>query len=400
MSRTTLCALIGAWMAVSAATAGGAIHGTIESKDGRTFTGPIRWDVNEVFWDDTLNALKTKVIKEAEEDGYRFSLLGWEIVNTGHSSRTMHAFSIPFGHLQAIEPLSAGEALLLLKNGEELEVRSGSTDIGNAMRGIVIEDREHGEQGFAWHQVRRIEFSSAPEKKRDAQRLYGTVEMESGAKLTGYIVWDADEALGGDMLDGEDDDGEHEIAFAQIRTIEPQHDGSRVVLKSGDELVLEGSNDVDVHHGHRWIVVFIPGVGHAELKYSNVLKVTFADAPASPSYDTFDGGRRLQGTVRTVSDQSHSGRIVWDRDETHTFETLDGEVDDVKYAVLFEKIRSITPQDSGSSEVRLIDDRILLLSGSNDVNASNKGVIVELQKEDGPVELQFEWEEIAVVEFD
>jgi hypothetical protein len=157
---------------------------------------------------------------------------------------------------------------------------------------------------------------------------------------------------------------------------------------------------VDVHHGHRGIVVVMPGLGHAELNYGDVRKVTFADAPPSLRYESFDGGRRLRGTVHTVNDRSYSGPITWDRDETHTFETLDGEVKDVGYGVLFEKIRSITPQDSRSCEVRLIDDRVLLLSGTNDVNASNKGIIVELDGEDGPEELRLDWEEIAKVEFD
>ena len=56
MSRITLCALVGAWLAISSAGAGGEIHGTVRTTDDRTFTGPIRWDRNEAFWDDTLNA--------------------------------------------------------------------------------------------------------------------------------------------------------------------------------------------------------------------------------------------------------------------------------------------------------------------------------------------------------
>jgi hypothetical protein len=400
MSRTTCCALLGAWLVVSVAGAGGEIHGTIRTTDDRVLTGPIRWDKNEAFWDDTLDASKSEVIRQ-EEDGYRFSLFGWEIVNTGAAQHRLKSQAIQFGHIRSIEPLPSGDALLVLKSGDELELlAAGSSDLGNAMRGLTIRDPRLGEVELSWNQLLRVDFSSGPGEGLDARRLYGTVETASGAKLTGFIVWDADELFVGDTLDGEDGKSEHEIPFGEIREIHPLHDGSRVVLRSGDELVLGGSNDVDVHQGHRGIAVVMPGLGTAELKYRDVSKVTFSEAPASRKYAEFDGGRRLRGTLRRTVGESISGEVTWDRDEAYSWETLDGSAADVDYSIPFENIRTITPRGADAAEVLLTDGRTLLLSGTNDVDASNRGVVARLERDGKTIEVQLDWDELAAAEFE
>ena len=64
-----ITAALGLLVAVPA-LAGGEIYGTIHTTDGDAYTGPIRWDVNENFWDDELNAMKRERIKR-EDAGTR-----------------------------------------------------------------------------------------------------------------------------------------------------------------------------------------------------------------------------------------------------------------------------------------------------------------------------------------
>jgi hypothetical protein len=159
-------------------------------------------------------------------------------------------------------------------------------------------------------------------------------------------------------------------------------------------LVLTGTNDVD--HNHRGIIVTIPGLGSVELDYENVKRVEFDEAPASEPYGEFDGGRELAGTVQLRRGGPVSGRIVWDRDESNTWELLNGEDGHVGYNIPFTNVRSIKPLGSDASEVVLTDGRTLRLSGSN-VDADNKGLIVT--KEDG-TSVELGWDEIRSVEFE
>ena len=87
MSRTMILALLVSGLALPAAArrSGGEIHGTIETVDGKRYTGPVRWGGDEAFWEDTLDAHKTEVIEDeqGEEKGFELSFFGWKVVDSG-----------------------------------------------------------------------------------------------------------------------------------------------------------------------------------------------------------------------------------------------------------------------------------------------------------------------------
>jgi hypothetical protein len=403
MKNAVIVSILALLAAVSTAGAGGEIYGTIELRDGRTLTGPIRWDMNENFWGDRLDATKTeRLTGEEGKQGFTFSLFGWEIIDFSEGGSGTRSISIPFGHLSSLEPLPGQKALLTLKNGDEIEVRASSTDLGHANRGVIIDDADAGRQDISWWALRRVEFGEGPGKGRDKERLYGTV-VTKGDSFTGYLVWDRDEAMIEDILDGDDEEGtRHKIPFGDIKEVERLDDGSRVRLTSGEVMELDGTNDVD--NDHRGMIVTLDGVGSAEIDWWNVLKVTFSDPPDSPAYGRFDGGRRLRGVVHTTAGASYRGMIVWDLDEAYTWETLDGSIDGADFAVTFENIKSITPRGYESSEVRLRNDEVLVLSGSNDVDGSNDGLYIIPDPKEGQsgetVSIALEWDELRSVEFD
>jgi hypothetical protein len=396
MKKLLFSTLLVSFLAVGAVGAGGEIYGKIETTRGEVLTGPIRWDANDNFWGDQLNARKTEPIQERDpEDGFRFSLFGWEIINNSSShGRAYKQFSVPFGHLRSIEPEGTSGAVLELKNGSRVHVERSSSDIGRGLE-LVIEDAERGAVEIPWRRLARVEFTGNRNEGRDGQRLYGTVTSRAG-EFTGFIIWDRDESLATDILDGEEGGRDHEIPFHEITTIAPAGSGSaRVGLKSGEELTLRGTNDVN--SDNRGVIVVLKGLGTVEVGWRDLEKAVFRDPPASPTYGEFDGGRRLSGKVRTPGGQVYEGEITWDMDESYSWESLDGEVDDIEYSILFQYVHSIKPAGSHGAEVRLTDDRSLVLEGSNDVNAENRGVMITAA--DGTTTV-LGWEDVGQVEFD
>ncbi len=382
--------------AAGAALAGGEIYGRIETTRGEVLTGSIRWDNNENFWDDTLDARKTERVDEQDpDDGFKLSLFGWKIIDASSSrSGVYRQFSIPFGHLRALEPDGPSAAILELKNGERVQVDSSGSDLGRSLE-LVIVDADRGPVELAWRRIGRIEFEGSPGEGRDAERLYGTVSTSSGS-FTGFIVWDRDESLVEDILDGEQNGRDHEIPFGEIRAIEPVgSSAARVTLASGREIELSGTNDVN--DDNRGVLVTVDGIGTIEVPWRALARVVLENPPASRPYDDFDGGRRLKGRVRSRDGTIHSGTITWDMDEGFSWESLDGELEEIDYSVRFENVVSVKPVGSHSAELRLADDRLLVLSGSNDVDEDNRGIMITAA--DG-TETILGWRDVELVEFD
>ncbi|HXV76346.1 MAG TPA: hypothetical protein VD788_08500 [Candidatus Polarisedimenticolaceae bacterium] len=379
----------------SAVRAGGEIYGTVTTTRGDTFTGPIRWDSQENFWSDTLDGRKPVSSAEPDaDDGFRFSLFGWELINTKSNSRTYPEFSVPFGYLKAVVPGGSGSVLLELKDGTRLTVEGPSTDFAGDLE-LAIDDIEEGRVVLPWRGIARVEFAQGPGQGRDRERLYGTVKTET-REFTGFVVWDRDESLLDDVLDGEERGREREIAMGEIASIEPDGASAAIVrTKAGAELRLSGTNDVN--DDMRGVIVTLDGVGRVEVGWDELKRVDFREAPTSPRYAAFDGGKRLRGTVHERDGRAYSGAITWDMDESYTWEFLDGESDRVVYAVPLSHVRSIAPVGDRSAEVVLADGKILRLSGTNDVDERNKGVMITAA--DGS-ETILDWSAIERVEFD
>ena len=60
-------------------------------------------------------------------------------------------------------------------------------------------------------------------------------------------------------------DGNMAIEFGKIKSVERDGRGSLVILKSGRDFYLTGSNDVN--HENRGIIVNIPGQGRVDIEW-------------------------------------------------------------------------------------------------------------------------------------
>jgi hypothetical protein len=230
-------------------------------------------------------------------------------------------------------------------------------------------------------------------------RLYGTVTTRRSGEFTGFISWDVDEALTEDELDGEERRRKRSIEFGNITSIERASSRSAMVtLKSGREMRLDGTNDVD--SGNRGVVISDKKLGRIVVDWDEFEKVQFVDPPrdAYAMYADYDGGDRLYGTVTTEDGETFSGYIRWDDDEEFGWELLDGELHDVEIDVEFRNIKAIEKLSRRSSRVELWDGREFRLRNSNDVNDENKGIIV-MEKEEDSDEVYIDWDEFERIEF-
>lgn len=388
------------------------LYGRVVTAGGDVFEGFLRWDQNEGSWADLLNGSKEMPWQNASdakrlEGRYErprersIRVLGLRVSWSDDEDRypTSATSGVRFGHLRSLAVLDDDRALLTLKSGEQVELGGGSTDLGEELRGLLVDDPQRGQVELRWRDLDVVEFMAAP-RGVDApagQRLYGTLRVRGGQEFTGYIAWDVDEILTSDVLDGEERGRSRKIPFGRIAAIERAgSSGARVVLENGEEVMLRDSNDVD--HSNRGIAVSDPALGQVQVGWDDFEGVSFRAPPRNGgAYDDFDGGRPLFGTVTTGDGQEYVGYLRWDNDEAYTWEILDGRDGDVDFDVEMGNVRSIRRAGSWGAEVTLRDGRTLQLEGSNDVDEGNKGIYVTF--DDGETAL-IPWRDFDEVRFE
>jgi hypothetical protein len=381
------------------------IYGKVYTREDTVYEGVIRWDDHETFWDDILDATKQVTVGvegRRRQKHNEIEILGIKISWTEEDEDREgdRRFGIRMGRLASIQRRSRKAAVLTLKDDTRLRVTSSGTDIGSANRGIIIEDQDLGRITLDWSEFEKIEFAqrpAGPAADDEVWRLYGTVTGWDGRQFEGFILWDNDERLSSDVLDGESRDEDVEIPFSKIRAIERKSSSSaRVELISGKKIRLRGTNDVD--DDNRGIVVRVPHFGQVTFDWDDFERAEFIkpDPKTLQSYDDYDSGDPLYGTVWDDDGDRYRGRIHWDADESTTYEFIDGEMDDLDVMIELSDIQSIERHSSRSARVKLKSGESLVLKGTCDVNDENRGIIIE---EEGGGKVRLYWDEFDRVEF-
>lgn len=266
----------------------------------------------------------------------------------------------------------------------------------------------------------------------DPSRLFGRVVTTDGAVYEGYIRWDGNEAGWFDILHGDKDIPERNrrdaerlgwepesrerrieifgigiswdeegsglgssvqsgIRFGHISTLEAlSGDRARLILKSGEEVELEGGGDVgdDVDA----ILVEDPRGGQVELDWDDIDVIDFIGGPGADSR----WGDRLYGTLETRDGDRFTGYVVWDMDELFTTDILDGEERGQDLEIPFSRIRSIARYSSSAARVVVDEGEELILRGSNDVDDDNRDILVA---DPSFGEVRVTWDELERVDF-
>jgi hypothetical protein len=362
------------------------IYGRVLLTDGEVVEGYLEWNERASVWADFLDGAKeipVEFLDEAER-------LDPEYAEERQRARSLEAFgvritwdvdddatpvtsaaAIRFGHIASLVTMEDRRVLLQLRSGQEVVMGS--------LRSVIVDSPGASPIQLRRRQVERIDFMTAPEAAElpSADRLYGTVQIHGGAEFTGHIAWDLDETLTSDVLNGRQDGEDFDIPFSDISEIEWESTrASRVLLRSGERLLLRGTNDVD--RDNRGIEISDVAFGRVTVPWEEFRSISFRtqNEPSEPR-DAFDGGAPLTGTVFARDGRQINGEIRWDNDEASDWEVLDGWSGGIDYDITFSAIRTITRSGSDGVAVTLLDGRELLLDESNDVSVGHRGMYVK-----------------------
>ncbi len=259
--------------------------------------------------------------------------------------------------------------------------------------------------------------------------LHGTVVTESGRELTGFLrndAWDTwwDDILTANRIDSPWSDYIDEDALAKERRAAYFRDHGLVdrlaYVLGGDDRKIDTTRQFLCRYGQVARIVFgadeatietIDGGSHrvqrrgrdlggewtvvagdsVVLDSGELQRIVFSPAPAGSA----PPWRRLGGTVTTAG-ATLSGFVSWDRSECSDLDELNGEADGRDHDLAMGTIASIA-KDRDGSLVTLRDGRTLHLTGTNDVNADNRGIGVEVA---GQGRITLPWKHFVRVEFD
>ncbi|HSN57319.1 MAG TPA: hypothetical protein VLT32_21805 [Candidatus Sulfomarinibacteraceae bacterium] len=386
----------------AASSSAGFLYGSVETRNGQTITGFLRWDDEEAFWSDHFNGSKGELPylelaegREPDPDGTWWQRLVERLGGDLGLAGEGRVVAVRFGDLAKIEVGRGDEVVLTLRDGTELEVDGGSNDIGAT---VVVRGAEFGVVEVPWRKVASVTFAPAPaDADPGVFRLRGTVTTDAG-ELAGPIQWDAEECLSTDILDGDTDDGRVKLEMGRIRSIERRDGRSALVtLRDGSSMVLSGTNDVN--RDIRGILVDDPRFGRVEVPWKAFERAVFDEPGGSgPGYADFAPPRPLSGAVTTRGGEELAGRLVFDLDEAWSWEMLDGTADDLDYSIPFALVASLEPAGSSGTLVRLRGGEELRLEGSHDVDPDNDGVALLPAAGGGPRYVP--WREIERIELD
>jgi hypothetical protein len=387
----------------------GYLYGEVHMVNDEVYTGQLRWGKQEAFWHDTFNSTKVDnpfiaLLSEEEmkqagvnkyssrennSNWYEWSGL-WNSVKSSVS--TSHSFACAFGDIAQIKVTGRDAVIITFKNDDKMMLDGGSNDVGED---IIVKDAELGEITLDWDRIDYIVFKETPRKlaNKDGDPLYARVKGYR-ATMEGFVQWDVDEALTTDILDGSSKNGKMKIAFGNIAKIKKMGRGCLVTLKSGREVALYDSNDVD--GGNRGIAIKNNSFGNAELNWDFFDEIEFLDTKGSGlGYTEYKLPQQIAGVVTTVDGQTYEGKIAYDIDESLELEFLDGKDQGIEYQIPFRLIKRIEPRNHSFTQVILKDGTDLLLTDTQDVTSRNDGVIVF---EKGKKIAYIPWKEVRNIE--
>lgn len=408
------------------------IWGRVHTTEGEVHRGFIRWDETAASWADILEARRElpeenyfawleahdreRATRTIELRGYRII---WDEVDPDFPMEVLSG--VRFGHLDSLVVLDGEHAQLTLRSGTRLRLEPRGGSRGTSSPDVHVEAPGETEVEVEWEELERVVFSTPPATALPAaRRLYGDAEDRDGHRFTGYLAWDQDEILESDVLDGRETrrPSDRQVRFDRIRSLARTDRGTRVELRDGGTLELEGSNDVD--RGNRGLRISDPGLGVVVVPWEHLQAVRLDDAGdpvgevGGPDAGTggtsgarggFDGGRLLAGTVVTREGEEVRGELRWDADEAGSWDILNGETEGIEYGIEFGFIRRIVPGEEDGAAVTLADGRTLELDGPRDVSSDNKGVMVAVAGNSGTSDGSsgwrlIPWDDIREVRFD
>ncbi len=222
------------------------LYGRVSSSKGE-FEGFIQWDQSECTSIDMLDS--------RQED-------------------------LAMGEILAITRKPGGEVIADLVDGRQLSL-SGSNDVDDGNRGVVVETEHLGRINVPWKRFQKIEFmtgkGSGPKRDSyaDTGALTGNVKTTDGQQYSGRLVYDLGAASQHDIFNGTQQDINYNIPFGLIETITPlEEDACRVTLRNGQ--ILELSDNPDTGAKSTGVLIFNANETKAErVPWAKIQEIRF-----------------------------------------------------------------------------------------------------------------------------
>jgi hypothetical protein len=364
--------------------AAGALWGTVTTRGGDEVAGFLRFDGGDLWWDDLFAADRSESewadrvdleeISRERRNAYfashgLFERLAYALHDRGQVDLARRLVC-HYGRLASIT-LGEDGAEVATTDGRRHAVRLHRGDL----RGDLLVATAGGDSTeLDFDRVTGIVFAAAPEGALPPwRRLRGRMTTARGP-MQGSIQWDMSENCDLDILDGKDDDGDHDVPMGEIAALVGEGDATAVLLRDGNRLRLSGTNDVN--DDNRGIVVMDDDGMRTVVPWKHFVRLDLDPLGASgPGRAAFAPGGPLTGTVTDIDGAALAGELAWDLDESRTWDLLDGEDQGWDRSIPFALIASLAPQGP-ACEVELKDGRRFLLDEGNDVDDDNAGVLV------------------------
>lgn len=197
-----------------------ALYGTVLTTQG-AFTGYIQWDDEE--------CLSTDQLEGKNEQG---------------------KFSFRFGEVSEIR-IEEESARVSLFSGREY-LLGGTDDLSERNHGIIVKHMEVGRIFIPWEEFRFVKFQQQVEVSGPGyddflapSALHGNIFTNDGQTFSGKLVFDLDEQLDIETIEGKQDGIRYFLPLRNISTIERRnHKYCAISLLDGDKLFLGQEHDV------------------------------------------------------------------------------------------------------------------------------------------------------------
>ncbi|RMG67548.1 MAG: hypothetical protein D6722_12955, partial [Bacteroidetes bacterium] len=362
----------------------GLVYGEVATIDDVCYQGVLRWGGRENFWDDLFVAHKVKVntldylsgdeIKRLY-DREREEKIDWSFMSLWRQPypEHKHAFRCRFGDLAELEVLAEDAAELTFKDGSRIQVEEGR-HLGVQ---ISVLDAEEVEAKIDWGRIHHITFMPAPPGRwpGTVASLYGTVFTPQGA-FEGFVIWDNEDSRSTDRLEGRTGRGKMAFPFGEIQQIRAQGEGAQVLLFSGRQYDLWGTDDVSANnHG---IIVKRHDLGHVHIPWAQFRFVRFQPQarPDGPDYRAFRPPAPLRGRVQMQDGRTFAGRLILDLDEGMDVETIEGQQEGIDYTIPLQNVRRMERRNYEFSAITLHNGDKLFLGTGHDVSDRSWGILI------------------------
>jgi hypothetical protein len=362
--KIMLTALAAAFIAVMFLTAApaearhpyqGYIYGKVTTRSGNSYTGLLRWGTEEAFWDDIFHSYK-------ESRPYADKLEEITDVDRGELrdlERELKSLARDEEKLAREESKIAARETKTRDKDEREEFYEQRREIAEQRREIA---RERDDL------AREIAAMQMAGRRRKISVLGGAIHVNVGGWNTSRIF---------------------AARFGDIKRITVVgSEDAELEMKSGSMYTVSGyANDVG-----GTIHIRDNSLGDIDLDWRRIDTIEFMETPK----DVKPEGYRMHGTL-LADGVEYKGFIQWDSEECLSTDEIDGHSEDGKLAIEMGNIRSIERRSRSSSWITLHDGRKLTVEGTNDVDASIRGIMVEDQRYG---RLEVNWDAFEQVTFD